>query len=140
MTLGLRAAGKKVFGTYPYMEAASLGEGGLGAGESALEEPARQPCAAIAPAASSAMPRPRSTRDLRLRLSHITLILPGAWGLVGFADVGRVWLEGETSDTWHTGVGGGIWLSMMNDRLAFSTGISHSKEADLIYFKGGFHF
>jgi hypothetical protein len=136
-TLALRASGKKVFGAYPYMEAASIGEGGLGAGS--LEEPrdtvrgyrARR---FLGDASASLQ------SDLRLRVSHITIFLPGAWGVVGFADVGRVWLEGETSDTWHTGVGGGIWLTLLNDRMGFSSGISHGKDDDLIYFKGGFHF
>jgi hypothetical protein len=37
-------------------------------------------------------------------------------------------------------VGGGIWLSLLNERLLFSTGIAHSTEANLVYFKGGFGF
>jgi hypothetical protein len=78
--------------------------------------------------------------SLRLRLSRITLIVPGTWGVEGFADAGRVWLEGETSDTWHVGVGGGIWVSLLKDRAAFSAGIAHSKESDLVYVKGGFAY
>jgi hypothetical protein len=137
VTLALRGGGKAVFGTYPYFEAASIGEGGLGAG--ALMEPqdtVRGYRARRYLGDSSAW----GNADVRLRVSHITLILPGSWGLQGFADVGRVWLEGESSDTWHTGVGGGIWLSLLNDRMAFSTGISHGKEDNLYYLKGGFSF
>ncbi len=137
VTLALRAGGKKLLGTYPYMEAASIGAGGLGAG--ALGEPqdtVRGYRARRFLGDASAF----GNASLRLRVSHITLILPGAWGLEGFGDVGRVWLEDETSDTWHTGVGGGIWLSLLNDRMAFSGGISHSKEADLFYVKGGFTY
>ena len=78
--------------------------------------------------------------DLRLRISHITLVLPGAWGINGFGDVGRVWLKGESSDTWHTGVGGGIWLSLLNDRMAFSGGLAHSSQDDIFYFGGGFSY
>jgi hypothetical protein len=37
-------------------------------------------------------------------------------------------------------VGGGIWLSLLNDRFAVSGGLAHSDEDDLIYFKGGFSF
>jgi hypothetical protein len=66
--------------------------------------------------------------------------VPGTWGVEGFADTGRVWLEGETSDTWHVGVGGGIWVSLLKDRLAFSGGIAHSRESDLVYVKGGFAY
>jgi hypothetical protein len=137
VTLALRAGGKKVFGVYPYFEAASIGEGGLGKG--ALSEPentvrgyrARRYLGDASLWANS---------DVRLRVSRITIVLPGAWGLEGFADTGRVWLKGESSDTWHVGVGGGIWLSLLNDRMAFSSGISHSKESDLFYVRGGFSY
>ena len=70
----------------------------------------------------------------------MTLILPGTWGINGFGDVGRVWLKGESSDTWHPGVGGGIWLSLLNDRMAFSAGIAHSSQDDIFYFNGGFSY
>jgi hypothetical protein len=139
VTVAMRVAAKKMFGAYPYMEAASIGEGGLGAGSSTLDE-VRDNLRGYRARRYLGDASATFQGDLRLRLSHITLILPGAWGLSGFGDVGRVWLSGETSDTWHTGVGGGIWLSMMSDRLAFSTGISHGPEENLIYFKGGFHF
>jgi hypothetical protein len=137
VTLALRAVGKKVFGTYPYMEAASIGMGGLG--EGALEEP-RDTVRGFRARRFLGDASASLNTDVRLRVSHITLIVPGEWGLQGLADVGRVWLEGETSDTWHTGVGGGIWLSLLNERLLFSTGIAHSTEDNLVYFKGGFGF
>jgi hypothetical protein len=137
LTLAVRVGGKKVFGDYPYQDAAVIGGGHLGGG--ALEEPeytvrgfrARR---FIGDASFF------GNADLRLRVSRIRLILPGDWGLLGFADTGRVWLEGEDSDTWHTGVGGGFWMSFLNYRSTFSAGIAHSKEDDLVYFKGGFTF
>jgi outer membrane protein assembly factor BamA len=137
LTLALRAGGKKVWGTYPYMEGASLGQGLLGKG--ALAEPEntlRGYRARFFLGDSSAF----ANADLRLRISHLTLIVPGAWGLTGFGDVGRVWLKGQSSDTWHTGVGGGLWVSLLADRIAFSGGLSHSVEENFIYFTGGFHF
>jgi outer membrane protein assembly factor BamA len=136
-TLALRAGGKKMFGTYPYMEAAPIGEGGLGAGALAEPEDTVRGYRARRYLGDSSL---WANADVRLRVSHITLILPGAWGIHGFGDVGRVWLEGESSDTWHTGVGGGVWLSLLNDRMAFSAGISHGKETDIWYFHGGFSY
>ena len=136
-TLALRVGGKKLFGEYPYMEAASIGEGGLGVG--ALAEPedtVRGFRARRYIGDSSAW----ANAGLRLRVSHIDLVLPGAWGVTAFGDVGRVWLEGESSDTWHTGVGGGIWLSFLNDRMALSGGLAHSEEDDIFYFSGGFSY
>jgi len=137
LTLALRAGGKKVFGDYPYMEGASVGGGGLGT--ASLAEP------------DHTVRGFRSRRflgdaslwgnaDLRLSISRINLILPANWGVFGFADSGRVWLEGEDSKEWHTGVGGGIWISLMNYRSTFSAAIAHSKEDDLFYVTGGFTF
>jgi hypothetical protein len=82
MTLALRTGGKKVFGTYPYMEAASIGEGGLGAGR--LPSP-RTRCGKGYRARrymgdSSAW----ANAEIRLRISRITLILPGIWGINAF--------------------------------------------------------
>jgi hemolysin activation/secretion protein len=126
-----------VFGTYPYLDAAPIGEGGLGAGAIAEpEDTVRGYRARRYLGDSSAW----ANAGLRLRVSHINLILPGAWGIEGFGDVGRVWLKGESSDTWHTGVGGGIWLSLLADRMAFSSGISHSTKDDIFYFTGGFSY
>jgi hypothetical protein len=136
-TLALRGGGKKVFGDHPYFEAASIGGGGLGV--PALEEPdftvrgfhSRRFLGDASLYGSA---------DLRLRLSALTLVLPGHFGVFGFVDSGRVWLKGEDSGTWHTGAGGGIWYSILNDRSVFSAGVAHSKEDDLFYFKGGFTF
>jgi hypothetical protein len=137
LTFAVRAGGKKLFGDYPYMEAAALGGGGLGTG--ALAEPdhnlrgfrARR---FIGDASLY------GNADLRLKISRITLLLPGHWGLLGFVDSGRVWFGSENSNTWHTGVGGGIWLAFLNYRSTLSTGIAHSKENDLFYLRGEFTF
>jgi hypothetical protein len=136
-TLALRGGGKKLFGTYPYMEAASLGQGGLGAG--ALEEPEntlRGYRARRFSGDSSAY----GNADLRLRISSMNIIVPGVWGVTAFGDVGRVWYEGESSDKWHTGVGGGLWFCWLTNRVSASVGYSHSEEDDLFYVTGGFHF
>ncbi len=48
--------------------------------------------------------------ELRAKLFDIkNYILPGAFGLVGFNDVARVWYDGETSNKWHDAYGGGIY-------------------------------
>ena len=40
-----------------------------------------------------------------------TYLAKGEFGIIGFNDVGRVWLDGENSNRWHHGYGGGIWIS-----------------------------
>jgi outer membrane protein assembly factor BamA len=51
--------------------------------------------------------------EVRLPLTRIRFIVPGQQGVFGFADGGRVYFEGETSDEWHATTGGGIWLSFL---------------------------
>jgi hypothetical protein len=137
LTLGLRAGAKKVFGEYPYMEAATIGGGSLGT--PALAEP-DYTVRGFRARRFSGDSAAYGNADLRLTISKITLILPGHFGVFGFTDTGRVWLEGENSDTWHTGVGGGLWLSFLNYKNTLSVGLAHSNEEDLVYVKGGFTF
>jgi hypothetical protein len=53
------------------------------------------------------------TAEVRLPLTRIRLIVPGQQGVFGFADGGRVYLDGESSDQWHATTGGGVWLSFL---------------------------
>ena len=41
-------------------------------------------------------------------------VLPGKFGLIGFYDVGRVWVKNEDSNSIHHGYGGGIYLTPFN--------------------------
>ncbi len=53
--------------------------------------------------------------ELRAKLFDIKdYILPGAFGLVGFNDVARVWQDGETSNKWHDAYGGGFYYIPYN--------------------------
>ncbi|WP_128543643.1 metallophosphoesterase [Larkinella soli] len=50
--------------------------------------------------------------ELRLKVATIrTYLFPAYLGLLGFNDVGRVWVDGDGSRRWHQGFGGGIWLA-----------------------------
>jgi hypothetical protein len=50
--------------------------------------------------------------EARLRLFHFNAyIFPADFGIIGLVDNGRVWVDNEQSNTWHTGYGGGIWFS-----------------------------
>jgi hypothetical protein len=136
-TLALRAGGKTVFGKYPYFEAAFIGSGGLGGGALGEPEDTVRGFRSRRFLGDSSL---YGSAELRLRLSRLNLILPGNVGLLAFVDTGRVWLAGEDSNTWHTGVGGGLWYSLMSDFGLLSAGIAHSKEDDLFFVKGGFSF
>jgi len=50
--------------------------------------------------------------DLRITLFGFkTYLFPASVGLLGFYDIGRVWLQGEDSDVWHKGYGAGLWIT-----------------------------
>lgn len=78
--------------------------------------------------------------EIRTRLFDLeTLLLPASVGVLGFFDEGRVWADGENSNTWHYGYGGGIWISPL-DRVVLTTGLALSEEETLYTLTLGFAF
>ncbi len=57
--------------------------------------------------------------------------LPGAFGLLAFNDVGRVWVQDEDSKRWHYSVGGGFYYAAFNTVL-ISAAVAFSKEEALL--------
>jgi hypothetical protein len=100
-TLALRVGGKKVFGDelVPFHEAAFIG------GPGTVRGLRRNRFAGDASAFGNA--------ELRLRLGEISVFVPIKVGLFGFGDVGRVFVENESSDLWHAGIGGGLSLGVL---------------------------
>ncbi|MDR8393713.1 metallophosphoesterase [Aliifodinibius sp. S!AR15-10] len=45
-------------------------------------------------------------------LNFNSYLLGGEAGMLGFVDHGRVWTDGEDSDNWHFGYGGGVWINI----------------------------
>lgn len=61
--------------------------------------------------------------ELKLKLFDFNAhVLKGDFGIVGFNDLGRVWMPDELSHKWHNGYGGGVYLvpfgSLMISALA----------------------
>ena len=54
-------------------------------------------------------------------------------GLFGFVDTGRVFYAGESSNRWHTGYGGGIWIAPLLRQLTLSLAVAGSDEGTRIY-------
>ncbi|HUR11839.1 MAG TPA: BamA/TamA family outer membrane protein, partial [Flavitalea sp.] len=78
--------------------------------------------------------------EIRWRIKDFrTYLFPGTFGLLAFHDVGRVWLKGEHSSVWHTGYGGGFWLSPAH-RSVLSVSYGISKEGGLPIISLGFQF
>ncbi len=125
-TLYLRAAAERVWGRYPYFEAARIGGGrsirgystGRFMGDAAVF----------------------GQTELRVPVSRATLVVPGTLGVVGLADVGRVYLEGESSDVWHAGFGGGVWFSWLGGSKLVSLCVARGSERTTLTFRAGAAF
>ena len=78
--------------------------------------------------------------DLRLKLFDFTsYITPGEVGMIAFNDVGRVWEPGESSDSWHDGYGGGLYV-IPAELILIQATVGVSKEGALPYISVGFSF
>jgi hypothetical protein len=92
--LGVRLGGQRVWGGFPFHEAAYVGSlrtlRGFRtfryAGESAAY----------------------GSVEFGVPLFDMELMLRGRVGVFGLVDVGRVWVGGESPGGWHSGVGGGV--------------------------------
>lgn len=78
--------------------------------------------------------------ELRFRLMRFyTPLFAGGLGISALHDIGRVWYDGEDSDTWHQGYGGGIWMTPL-DALTLSADYGRSKEGGRVFIRLGWMF
>ncbi len=136
-TLALRMGGKKVWGTFPFHESAFLGGPGLagsGASNGNLRGFRKNRFAGDAALYGNS--------ELRLVLAKIELLLPGELGLFGAADAGRVIFaeNPDDADTWHTGVGGGLWLSFLRRWQTVSVAVVNGDDLMGVYLRAGLVF
>lgn len=126
-TLALRVGGAKVFGdAVPFHEAAYVG------GRSTLRGWDEQRFAGESAVFGNA--------ELRLHLFRAMLLLPTNVGIFGLADVGRVYVDGENSDEWHTGFGGGLSFGVFRAVNTLTVAVATSEERTGIYVRAGFLF
>ena len=136
-TLALRAGGKKVWGTFPFHESAFLGGPGLTGGD--VSDGSLRGFRKNRFAGDTAL---YGNSELRLVLAKIKLLVPGELGLFGAADAGRVIYaeEPDDADTWHTGVGGGLWLSFLQRRQTLSVAAVNGDDLMGVYLRAGLTF
>ncbi len=78
--------------------------------------------------------------ELRYKLfTSRSYVFPGDVGLVGFYDIGRVWLEKESSRKWHSAYGGGIYYVPYR-LLAITATVGFSEEESLFNLSIGTRF
>jgi hypothetical protein len=98
--LAFRAGGKKLWGPFPYFDAAFLG------GSETFRTEERQRYAGDASV--------YGTTELRVPIAKFPFILPLDVGALGFVDAGRVYLNGASPGGWHTAAGAGFWVGYLN--------------------------
>jgi hypothetical protein len=77
---------------------------------------------------------------LRAWIREVPVIIPVRFGVIGFADTGRVWYAGESSNTWHHSIGGGLMFQPLATPTTVHAVVAHSKEGNRFYFGIGFPF
>ena len=126
-TLALRAGGRAVIGTAPYLDRALIG------GASTVRGLREQRFAGRQSAYGSA--------ELRQALGRVKVVVPLRVGLFGFGDAGRVFETGESSDRWHWGAGGGLWAAIFQTGSTLSIGAARSDDRTTgIYLRAGMAF
>jgi hypothetical protein len=127
LQLAIRVGGQRRFGTYPWFDAASLGSAtdrGYRShrfvGDSSLY----------------------GNLELRAYMGppRFESIFPIRFGVVGFVDAGRVWLENETSHKWHPSAGGGLLAKPVGTAIVLRAIVADGDEGILLYMGSGFRF
>ncbi|MEQ1693856.1 MAG: hypothetical protein ABMA00_21385, partial [Gemmatimonas sp.] len=98
--LVIRAGGTKVYGDFPYYEAATIG----GSGTTRYMDPQRYAGDASVYA----------TSELRIPLARFKLVMPIRVGVLGLTEAGRVYVNGASPGGWHARSGGGVWFGRSN--------------------------
>jgi hypothetical protein len=123
--IAVRGGGKKLFGDFPYFDAAFLGGG------SSYRTEHRQRFAGDAAAFGSA--------ELRVPLFDFPFITPTNVGVLGFADAGRVYVDGDSPGGWHTAMGGGFWVAAIEPAMNVNVLFTNNPERKVMV-SLGFHY
>lgn len=126
VTLALQSMAQKIWGPFPYYEAAFLG------GRESLRGFRRFRFAGDAALSGRA--------EMRVKFFRAKVIVPTSFGILLFGDTGRVWFKNESPGNWHTALGGGVWVAPLRRRVTFSLSAANSTEGLRLNAGGGFAF
>jgi hypothetical protein len=116
--VALRAGGRKVWGDAPFHEAAFLG------GVDTLTGVPPQRYAGDASVFGNS--------ELRVPIMSIRSWLPIDIGVLGFADAGRVYVDGDSPGGWHRVAGGGLWFGLLDPATGVSVMYTSSKDNRIV--------
>jgi hypothetical protein len=125
-TLALRFGGQRAWGPFPFHDAAFLG------GLSTLRGWDDQRFAGRSSLYGNG--------ELRLRLGKAFIIVPADVGVLALGDMGRVFADADRSSTWHSSVGGGLWIAPLMRAYTVSLSVARSRERTGVYLSNGFSF
>jgi hypothetical protein len=121
--LSLYGGGKKIWGTYPYFEAAYLGGQGNALGYSWNR---------FAGDASV-----HGSAQIRWAFKKIRSWLPGELGFTAGLETGRVFVEGEDSHRWHNSAGIGFFFAPFDRWSMFEIGVTRGSEETFVILRSG---
>jgi hypothetical protein len=127
-TLALRVGGEKIWGTAPYQDMAHIGATAPGEPFSVRGYIADRFTGTAAAFGNA---------QLELPIARPRLLLPVTIGLIGINDIGRVFLPGDHSSTWHDGYGGGFFLAPLAGTFNASFTLVHGADGNRFYFGYG---
>jgi hypothetical protein len=78
-----------------------------------------------------------ASTELRVPAGTVNFLVRSQLGLFVLADAGRVWYDGRSDGGWHTGLGGGFWLSALGKAVSFTYARG---EEQRFYLKSGLAF
>jgi hypothetical protein len=142
--LDLHVAGERNWGRYPFFEAAFLGGATLPPALDLTGAATGSPLRGFDANRFAGDAAVVGNAELRFALGRFTALLPFRYGLLALADVGRVFVAGESSSRWHSAAGGGVWLAVFASAWTFQVGsavnvmVVRSDERTTFYFSTGF--
>jgi outer membrane protein assembly factor BamA len=132
LTLAVRAGGQKVLGTHPFFESAFIG----GQTPFGLFEPGGgSSVRGLPPQRYAGDSSLYGSTEAYLPLVKTFLLMRGHIGVMGFFDVGRVWLDGESSNKWHHGSGGGLFFTTPGRQSIVSLQVGTSEGDTALYLR-----
>ncbi len=126
VTLSLRMLATRTWGKVPYFDAATIGSSTALRGYQQGRFTGASSVVGVA--------------EARVRLGRMDIITPVMFGVLGFAETGRVYEPGENSQVWHPSFGGGVWAAPWRRDATLTASIGISKESVMLYGAVGFGF
>ena len=78
-----------------------------------------------------------ASTELRVPMGQLNFLIKSDVGAIGFVDAGRVWFDGQSDGSWHTGVGGGLWFAALGRAVS----VTYARgEESRFYLKTGLPF